>query len=89
MSEVNTDTALVEGVNLLRRDETLVEMSTGCICCTLRDDLLKEVRQLAEQRCFDYLLIESISISEPLPIIRDEHGNCLADVAPRHDGDCR
>ena len=86
MSEVNIDGALVEGANLLRTDETLVEMSNGCICCTLRDDLLKEVRQLAEQRCFDYLLIESTGISEPLPIastfeFRDEHGNCLADVA--------
>ena len=86
MSEVNIDAALVEGANLLRRDETLVEMSNGCICCTLRDDLLKEVRQLAEQRCFDYLLIELTGISEPLSIastfeFRDEHGNCLADVA--------
>ena len=86
MSEVNIDAALVERGGLLRADETLVEMSNGCICCTLRDDLLKEVRQLAEQGRFDYLLIESTGISEPLPIastfdFRSENGDCLDDVA--------
>jgi G3E family GTPase len=88
MSEVNIDAALVErgGGSLLRTDEALVEMSNGCICCTLRDDLLKEVRRLADQRRFDYLLIESTGISEPLPVastfeFRDEHGNCLGDAA--------
>jgi G3E family GTPase len=86
MAEVNIDAALVERGGLLRTDEALVEMSNGCICCTLRDDLLKEVRQLAEQRRFDYLLIESTGISEPLPVastfeFRDEGGRCLGDVA--------
>jgi G3E family GTPase len=88
MSEVNIDAALIErgGANLSRTDETLVELTNGCICCTLRDDLLKEVRRLAEQRRFDYLLIESTGIAEPLPVastfeFRDADGNCLADVA--------
>src|SRR5262245_23395719 len=88
MSEVNIDATLVErgGGSLLRTDEALVELSNGCICCTLRDDLLKEVRGLAEQRRFDYLLIESTGISEPMPIastfeFRDAEGRCLADIA--------
>jgi len=88
MSEVNIDAELVRdgGANLSRTDETLVEMSNGCICCTLRDDLLKEVRRLASAGRFDYLLIESTGISEPLPVattfdFRDEDGNSLADVA--------
>lgn len=88
MSEVNIDAALVErgAANLSRTDETLVEMSNGCICCTLRDDLLKEVRRLALQRRFDYLLIESTGIAEPLPVastfeFRGEEGNCLSDIA--------
>lgn len=88
MSEVNIDASLVRdgGANLSRTDEQLVEMSNGCICCTLRDDLLKEVRALAEQGRFDYLLIESSGISEPLPVattfeFRDEDGASLADVA--------
>jgi G3E family GTPase len=87
MSEVNIDADLVRaGSELSRTDETLVEMSNGCICCTLRDDLLEEVRKLAEERRFDYLLIESTGISEPLPVaatfdFRDEHGVSLSDVA--------
>jgi G3E family GTPase len=88
MSEVNIDAALVRdgGANLSRTDEALVEMTNGCICCTLRDDLLKEVRQLAEQGRFDYLLIESTGIAEPLPVattfeFRDEDGLSLSDVA--------
>lgn len=88
MSEVNIDADLVRdgGANLSRTDETLVEMSNGCICCTLRDDLLKEVRRLASEGRFDYLLIESTGISEPLPVastfeFRDEDGNSLADVS--------
>ncbi|HMF67433.1 MAG TPA: zinc metallochaperone GTPase ZigA [Phyllobacterium sp.] len=88
MSEVNIDAALVRdgGANLSRTDEQLVEMTNGCICCTLRDDLLKEVRMLAEQGRFDYLLIESTGISEPLPIastfdFRDENGKSLADIS--------
>ncbi|MGA1804982.1 zinc metallochaperone GTPase ZigA [Rhizobium sp. HT1-10] len=88
MSEVNIDAALVRdgGANLSRTDEQLVEMTNGCICCTLRDDLLKEVRNLAEQGRFDYLLIESSGISEPLPVattfdFRGEDGQSLADVS--------
>ena len=88
MSEVNIDAALVRdgGANLSRTDEQLVEMTNGCICCTLRDDLLKEVRRLAEEGRFDYLLIESTGIAEPLPVaatfdFRDEDGLSLSDVA--------
>nr|WP_070958511.1 GTP-binding protein [Hyphomonas sp. Mor2] len=87
MSEVNIDADLVRaGSELSRTDETLVEMSNGCICCTLRDDLLAEVRRLAEEDRFDYLLIESTGISEPLPVaatfdFRDEQGVSLSDVA--------
>ena len=87
MSEVNIDADLVTAnTELSRTDETLVEMSNGCICCTLRDDLLLEVRKLAEEDRFDYLLIESTGISEPLPVaatfeFRDEQGQSLSDVA--------
>ncbi|MCU0375544.1 MAG: GTP-binding protein, partial [Chitinophagaceae bacterium] len=76
MSEVNIDAQLIApGIgdtgqeNLLSRtEEKLVEMSNGCICCTLREDLLREVEKLANENRFDYLLIESTGISEPLPI---------------------
>ena len=87
MSEVNIDADLVQaGVDLKRGEEKLVEMSNGCICCTLRDDLLQEVRRLAAEGRFDYLLIESTGISEPLPVaatfdFRDEDGDSLSDVA--------
>jgi len=87
MSEVNIDADLVRAdTELSRTDETLVEMSNGCICCTLRDDLLKEVRRLAAEDRFDYLLIESTGISEPLPVaatfdFRDEAGESLSDVS--------
>jgi len=87
MSEVNIDADLVRAdTELSRTDETLVEMSNGCICCTLRDDLLEEVRRLAEDGRFDYLLIESTGISEPLPVaatfdFRDEYGDSLSDVS--------
>ena len=87
MSEVNIDSDLVcADTNLSRTNETLVEMSNGCICCTLRDDLLAEVRRLSEENRFDYLLIESTGISEPLPVaatfdFRDEDGQSLSDVA--------
>ncbi|MGD9806686.1 MAG: zinc metallochaperone GTPase ZigA [Hyphomicrobiaceae bacterium] len=88
MSDVNIDADLVRdgGANLSRTDEALVEMSNGCICCTLRDDLLKEVSRLAKEKRFDYLLIESTGISEPLPVastfeFRDELGHSLSDVA--------
>lgn len=87
MSEVNIDADLVRAdTELSRTDETLVEMSNGCICCTLRDDLLDEVRRLAAEGRFDYLLIESTGISEPLPVaatfdFRDEFGESLSDVS--------
>ena len=87
MSEINIDADLVRAeTELSRTDETLVEMSNGCICCTLRDDLLAEVRRLAEEGRFDYLLIESTGISEPLPVAAtfdfcDENGESLSDVA--------
>ena len=87
MSEVNIDADLVEaGVDLRRGEETLVEMSNGCICCTLRNDLLAEVRRLAGEGRFDYLLIESTGVSEPLPVaatfeFRDAQDASLSDVA--------
>ncbi len=87
MSEVNIDADLVRAdTELSRTDETLVEMSNGCICCTLRDDLLIEVRRLAAEGKFDYLLIESTGISEPLPVaatfdFRDGNGESLSDVS--------
>ena len=87
MSEANIDADLVRAdTELSHTDETLVEMSNGCICCTLRDDLLDEVRRLAAEKGFDYLLIESTGISEPLPVaatfdFRDELGDSLADVS--------
>ena len=70
MSEVNIDAQLISGGSaaLSRTEEKLVEMTNGCICCTLREDLLAEVATLATEGCFDYLLIESTGISEPLPI---------------------
>jgi len=87
MSDVNIDADLVRGnVDLHRVDEKLVEMSNGCICCTLREDLLIEVAKLADEGRFDYLLIESTGISEPMPVaetftFRDEQGRSLADIA--------
>ena len=70
MSEVNIDAQLVAGSDaaLSRTDEKLVEMTNGCICCTLREDLLLEVANLAKEGRFDYLLIESTGISEPAPV---------------------
>lgn len=69
MSEVNIDADLVRGEgSLSRTDEKLVEMSNGCICCTLREDLVQEVQKLAEEKRFDYILIESTGISEPVPV---------------------
>jgi len=88
MSEVNIDAALVRdgGAELSRTDEKLVEMSNGCICCTLREDLLIEVRRLAEDNRFDQLVIESTGISEPLPVaetftFEDENGISLSEFA--------
>lgn len=69
MSEINVDAELVKSENILSRtEETLVEMSNGCICCTLREDLMIEVERLAKENRFDYLLIESTGISEPVPV---------------------
>ncbi|AVT37013.1 GTP-binding protein [Plantactinospora sp. BB1] len=87
MSEVNIDAALVrDGGALSRTEERLVELTNGCICCTLRDDLLDEVARLARQDRFDYLLIESSGISEPMPVAATfafgvEDGQVLDDIA--------
>jgi len=87
MSEVNIDAALVaEGTSLDRTEERLVEMTNGCICCTLREDLLIEVAELARQDRFDYLLIESTGISEPMPVaatflFEDIDGHSLSSLA--------
>ena len=87
MSEINIDAATVKSeVSLNRSEEKLIEMSNGCICCTLREDLLEEVNKLAKEGRFDYLVIESTGISEPLPVAEtftfaDEEGVSLSDVA--------
>lgn len=88
MSEINIDSKLVKAgeASLSRTQEKLVEMTNGCICCTLREDLLKEVAQLAKEQRFDYLVIESTGISEPLPVAEtftfiDENGQSLSQVA--------
>ena len=87
MSEINIDSAIVQNeVSLNRSEEKLVELSNGCICCTLREDLLEEVNRLAKDGRFDYLVIESTGISEPLPVAEtftfaDEDGVSLSDVA--------
>ena len=87
MSEVNIDADLIrEGGGISRTEEKLVELTNGCICCTLRDDLLAEVRTLCETGLYDYLLIEGTGVAEPLPIaatfsFRDENGVSLSDVA--------
>jgi G3E family GTPase len=88
MSEVNIDAALVRDgdAQLSRTEEQLVEMSNGCICCTLREDLLIEVKKLAEEKRFDYLMIESTGISEPMPVaetftFEDEDGESLGSVS--------
>ncbi|WP_010491719.1 GTP-binding protein [Paenibacillus elgii] len=81
LSEVNVDAALIQdGGGLSRTEEKLVEMSNGCICCTLREDLLREVERLALEGRFDYILIESTGVGEPVPVaqtftyIDEEHG---------------
>ena len=88
MSEVNIDAQLLKegGAALSRQEEKMVEMSNGCICCTLREDLLIEINRLAEEGRFDYLLIEATGISEPLPIAEtfsftDDAGQSLSDIA--------
>ena len=87
MSEINIDASMVNNeVSLNHSEEKLIEMSNGCICCTLREDLLLEVNKLAKDKKFDYLVIESTGISEPLPVAEtftfaDEKGVSLSDVA--------
>lgn len=87
MSQINIDAEIVRGEGTLSRtDEKLVEMTNGCICCTLREDLLIEVRRLAEEGRFDYLLVESTGISEPMPVAEtftftDELGVTLSSVS--------
>lgn len=88
MSEVNIDAALVRSgdASLSHAEEKMVEMSNGCICCTLREDLLLEIGKLAREGRFDHLLIESTGVSEPMPVaetftFRDEEGNSLGDIA--------
>ena len=88
MSEINIDAEMLKNseASLSRTEEKLVEMSNGCICCTLREDLLKEINGLAKQNKFEYLVIESTGISEPLPVaetftFEDENGQSLSKVA--------
>ncbi|MEM0967850.1 MAG: zinc metallochaperone GTPase ZigA [Verrucomicrobiota bacterium] len=88
MSEVNIDATLVRSgeASLSHAEEKMVEMSNGCICCTLREDLLLEIGKLAREGRFDHLVIESTGVSEPMPVaetftFRDEHGNSLGDIA--------
>jgi len=87
MSEINIDARLVrDGAQLSRTDEKLVELSNGCICCTLREDLLVEVSRMARSQRFDYLLIESTGVSEPLPVaetftFEDATGQSLGNIA--------
>ncbi|MCB8819391.1 GTP-binding protein [Microvirga rosea] len=88
MSEVNIDADLIRdgGADLSHTTEQLIELTNGCICCTLRDDLHKEIARLAREQRFDYLLIEATGIAEPLPIaatfsFRDEQGFSVADLA--------
>ncbi len=87
MSVINIDATEVQrNVSLNRTEEKLVEMSNGCICCTLREDLLEEVGRLAAEGRFDYLLIESTGIAEPLPVaetftFQDDQGRSLAEMA--------
>ena len=85
MSDINIDANMIKNeVSLSHKEEKLIEMSNGCICCTLREDLLLEVNKLAKDNKFDYLVIESTGISEPLPVAEtftfaDEDGVSLSE----------
>ena len=87
MSEINIDAATVKNeISFNRAEEKLVEMSNGCICCTLREDLLEEIGRLAHEGKYDYLVIESTGISEPLPVAEtftfaDEDGKSLSEIS--------
>ena len=88
MSEINIDAKILSSseVKISRKEEKLVEMSNGCICCTLREDLLSEIQRIAKEQKYDYLLIESTGISEPMPVaetffFEDESLQKLDDVA--------
>jgi len=87
MSEINIDAATVKNeISFNRAEEKLVEMSNGCICCTLREDLLEEIERLAHEGKYDYLVIESTGISEPLPVAEtftfaDEDGKSLSEIS--------
>eukprot|EP00578_Thalassiosira_sp_NH16_P017239 CAMPEP_0181107682 /NCGR_PEP_ID=MMETSP1071-20121207/17216_1 /TAXON_ID=35127 /ORGANISM="Thalassiosira sp., Strain NH16" /LENGTH=1123 /DNA_ID=CAMNT_0023191213 /DNA_START=147 /DNA_END=3519 /DNA_ORIENTATION=- len=86
MGEINIDAAVLSKHSITQREEHLVEMSNGCICCTLREDLLVEVAKIASQGTFDYLIIESTGVSEPMPVaetftFEDSTGLCLGDIA--------
>ncbi len=88
MGDVNIDADLIKhgGSELRHTEEKLIEMSNGCICCTLREDLLEEITKIANESRFDYLLIESTGISEPLPVaetftFEDDDGASLSDIA--------
>lgn len=86
MSEINVDAATLRTSQILRADEQMVEMTNGCICCTLREDLVVEVARLAAEGRFDHIVIESTGISEPMPVattfaFRGDDGTSLGDVA--------
>ena len=88
MAEINIDADLIskDGGSLSQKNESLVEMSNGCICCTLREDLLEEIGKLAKEERFDYLIIESTGISEPMPVaetfeFEDEEGFSLKSIS--------
>ena len=87
MASVNVDAELVRRGNVLQQEEKMVELSNGCICCTLREDLLTSLSSLASEKRFDHVLVESSGISEPLPVAEtftfkdDATGVSLSDVA--------